>query len=392
MLGAGPAATAVGAAEEAVLIPGATVFKRINPLYPITATTYPNIGKYFHNDDDPQLVKYSQNALDSDRAILDGVQQADIAVRQNDGKVVIIGESMGSMVAWRVAAELANSPDAPRPEDVRVVLIAPPEAGVAEYFKEGTYIPILKYRVSRIAESPYDTTIVIGEYDGWSDPPDRPWNLVSSANALAGIVYVHGPPIFTTDPAVVPDEDITYVPRTDDEHGSITTYFVPTENLPLTQVFRDLGLPDALVDKADRILRPIVDAGYRRHDEPGDPRPYLSEGRIHRNVQGVQQARERWREERWRRESGDAQEPGVNPGQQPHARGDERLDQNDPDLRQSENDPDVQQSKNDPDVQQPKTIETRSSRSTTQTRSREAKEQTGDHPPRSGQHRDGVHN
>ena len=351
LLGTGPVATAVGAAEEAVLIPGATVFKRINPLYPITATTYPDIGKYFHNDDDPQVVKYSQNALASDRAILDGVQQADIAVRQNDGKVVVIGESMGSMVAWRVAAELANSPHVPSTDDVRFVLIAPPEAGVAQYFKEGTYIPILNYRVSRIADSPYDTTIVIGEYDGWSDPPDRPWNLISSANALAGIVYVHGPPIFTTDPAAVPDENITYVPRTDDEHGSIKTYFVPTKNLPLTQVFRDVGVPDALVDMADQVLRPIVDAGYRRHDEPGDPRPYLSDGEIHRNVQSQQLVRERWREE-----SGDAQEPSVNPGLQRQAGGDDRLDQIDPDVQDSKNDPDLQESKNDPDVQESKNV------------------------------------
>ena len=48
MLGTGPVATAVSAAEEAVLIPGATVFKRINPLYPIVATTYPSIGIHFH--------------------------------------------------------------------------------------------------------------------------------------------------------------------------------------------------------------------------------------------------------------------------------------------------------------------------------------------------------
>ena len=59
-------------------------------------------------------------------------------------------------------------------------MIAPPEAGIAEYFKEGTFIPILNYRISRVPESPYPTTIVIGEYDGWADPPDRPWNLVSS--------------------------------------------------------------------------------------------------------------------------------------------------------------------------------------------------------------------
>ncbi len=295
LLASGTLANGVSQAEEAVLIPGATVFKRINPLYPIVATSYPVIGIHLHHDPDPQVVKYSQNALASDKAILDGVEQATAAVRQNDGKVVIIGESMGSMVAWRVAAELANSPDAPRPEDVRVVLIAPPEAGVAEYFKEGTYIPILNYRVSRIAESPYDTTIVIGEYDGWADPPDRPWNLASSANALAGIVYVHGPPIFTADPAGVPPENTTFVPA-NEQHGSITTHFVPTENLPLTQVFRDVGLPDALVDKADQVLRPVVDAGYVRHDQPGDTRPYLYDGEIHRNVQSQQQVREPLRE------------------------------------------------------------------------------------------------
>ncbi|RDH77241.1 alpha/beta fold hydrolase [Mycolicibacterium moriokaense] len=270
-------------AEEAVLIPGATVFKSINPIYPIVAASYPSIGLNFHDDPNPQIVDYSQNALASDRAIQDGVAQALVAVRQNNGDVVIIGESMGSMVAWRTAVELANSPDPPPPEDVRVVLIAPPEAGVAEYFKEGTFIPVLNYRVTRIADLPYDTTVVIGEYDGWSDPPDRPWNLVSSANALAGIVYVHGPPSFTADVSgLTPEVDST---------THVTTYLVPTEHLPLTQVFRDVGVPDALVDQADDVLRPVVDAGYVRHDQPGDTRPYLYDGEIHRNVQSQQQAR-----------------------------------------------------------------------------------------------------
>ncbi len=277
------------AKEQAVLIPGATVFKRINPFYPIVATTYPDIGKHFYDDEaESQVVDYSQNALASNRAIMDGVKQANIAVQDTDGKVVVIGESMGSMVAWRLAEELANSPDPPSTDDLRFVLIAPPDAGVAEYFKEGTFIPILNYRIRRIAESPYDTTIVIGEYDGWADPPDRPWNLVSSANALAGIVYVHGPPIFTTNLAEVPYEKTT--------DGNVTTYFVPTENLPLTQVFRDVGVPDVLVDRADQVLRPIVDAGYVRHDQPGDTRPYLHDGEIHRNVQSHQRVREPLRE------------------------------------------------------------------------------------------------
>ena len=57
-------------------------------------------------------------------------------------------------------------------------------------------------------------------------------------------------------------------------------------------MFRDVGVPDALVDKADQVLRPVIDAGYVRHDQPGDSRPYLYDGEIHRNVQSQQQARE----------------------------------------------------------------------------------------------------
>lgn len=294
LLASGALASGVSQAEEAVLIPGATVFKRINPLYPIVAESYPDIGKNFYDDGaEWQVLDYSQNALAADWAIQDGVKQAKIAVEDADGKVVMIGESMGSMVAWRTAVELAQGPDGPDQEDVRVVLIAPPEAGIAEYFKEGTFIPLLNYRITRIEQSPYDTTIVIGEYDGWADPPDRPWNLFSSANALAGTAYVHGPPSFTADVSNLQPVDVK---PGDDQHGSVTTYLVPTENLPLTQVFRDVGVPDALVDKADDVLRPVVDAGYVRHDEPGDTRPYLYDGEIHRNVQSQQQVREPSRE------------------------------------------------------------------------------------------------
>jgi pimeloyl-ACP methyl ester carboxylesterase len=295
LLGAGTVTSAVSEAEEAVLIPGATVFKRINPLYPILANTfYPVIGINFHDDQNPRVIDYSQNALAADRAILDGVEQT-IAAEEIDGQVVVIGESMGSMVASRVAVELANSgPDAPSTDDIRFVLIAPPEAGIAEYFKEGTFIPLLNYRISRVPESKYHTTIVIGEYDGWADPPDRPWNVVSLANAVMGMAFVHGPPISAADPASVPKANTTV--RTNSLGGTVVTHLVPTENLPLTQPLRLIGIPDKVVDRADRVLRPIVDAGYRRHDAPGDSRPYLADGGIHRNVQSQQLEREQSRE------------------------------------------------------------------------------------------------
>jgi pimeloyl-ACP methyl ester carboxylesterase len=280
--GSAAVASPVAAAEEAVLIPGATVFKQINPIYPIIAGSYRFIGVNFHTDEDPQLVDYSQDPLDSDRALVEGVDQSELAVRAIDHDVVVIGESMGSMVASRLAAELAGSSDPPAREDIRFVLMASPEEGVAKYFKVGTFIPVLNYKISRVAESPYATTVVIGEYDGWADPPDRPWNLVALANSVLGILYVHGPAIWDADPAAVPSENTTV-------DGNVTTHLVPTENLPLAQPFRDFGIHDTVMDNVDRFLRPIVDAGYVRHDQPGDTRPYLSEGTIVRNGQAAQQ-------------------------------------------------------------------------------------------------------
>lgn len=270
LLGTGTVAHAVSD-EEAVLIPGAMPFKYINPFYlPNKLWLYPNIGINFRGDDETQVIDYSQDPLASNWAIRQGVKRATAAVRAIDGKVVVIGESMGSMVAARVAVELADSSHPPSADDVRVILMAPPEAGAARYFKVGTYIPILNYRVSRIPESPYPTTIVIGEYDFWSDPPDRPWNLVSLLNAALGAaLFVHGQTSLA-DPADVPPENITV--EKNSRGALVTTYFVPTKNLPLTQLLRFV-VPGPLVDVLDGVLRPIVDAGYHRHDAPGDPRP-----------------------------------------------------------------------------------------------------------------------
>lgn len=109
----------------------------------------------------------------------------------------------------------------------------------------GTYIPLLNYRVSRVPESPPypPTTVVIGEYDGWADPPDRPWNLISLANSALGLVYVHGPAIWDVDLSDVPPENTTV-------DGTVTTHLVPTEKLPLTRPLRAVGVPpDRVVDR-----------------------------------------------------------------------------------------------------------------------------------------------
>jgi hypothetical protein len=107
------------------------------------------------------------------------------------------------------------------------------------------------------------------EYDGWADFPDRPWNLLSAFNAIAGSGVIPGFPsehnaTITTDLSQVPDSNITTT--TNSAGGTTKTYLVPTPDLPMLRPLRDLGFPAAIVDALNALLKPIVDAGYSRND------------------------------------------------------------------------------------------------------------------------------
>ena len=126
----------------------------------------------------------------------------------------------------------------------------------------------------RAPETPYDTVVVNGEYDGWADFPDRPWNLVSLVNALLGIAYVHGG--YETIPggldlSTVPPANITT--STNSLGGTTTVYLIPTERLPLVQPLRDIGVPEPVVAALEAPLKAMVDAGYVRNDPRSRPSP-----------------------------------------------------------------------------------------------------------------------
>ena len=113
-------------------------------------------------------------------------------------------------------------------------------------------------------DSQYDIVVLKQEYDGVADFPDRPWNLLADANALAGIVYLHFREHDGASYTGIPETGgVTIV---NELHGKTTTYLLPTENLPLTQPLRDLGVPTQAVDALDNVLRPVIDAGYARND------------------------------------------------------------------------------------------------------------------------------
>jgi hypothetical protein len=121
--------------------------------------------------------------------------------------------------------------------------------------------------------SPYDTIVVVGEYDGWADFPNRPWNLLADLNAVAGMAYVHSNSSLS-NPDGVPPQNITVT--TNPTGATTTTYLVPTPTLPLLQPLVQLGVPAPVVSLLNTALKPAVDAGYSRTDAPtGVHAPYL---------------------------------------------------------------------------------------------------------------------
>ena len=171
--------------------------------------------------------------------------------------LVVIGTSQGAMVVQQAEADLNNDPRVS--SDTTFILIADPNLGVGRGLY-GVHIPVLDYTPAALPETRFNTVVVINQYDGFTDPVTRPWNLLTDLNALMGIVYVH-PYAQNADLSTVPVEDITVT--TNDQHGTTTVYHVPTEHLPLTTPLRQLGIPNKIVDRIDSALRPIIDRGYQ---------------------------------------------------------------------------------------------------------------------------------
>jgi diacyltrehalose acyltransferase len=124
---------------------------------------------------------------------------------------------------------------------------------------------VIDYTMPKAVDSQHDNNKVVTTYDGLSDFPDRPDNLVSLANAAAGAALVHTPTAFTS-PGDVPPTNIRA--NVNAKGGTTTTYLIPVDHLPLTFPLRYLGVPSGFVDQIDSVLQPMADAGYARNDNP----------------------------------------------------------------------------------------------------------------------------
>jgi hypothetical protein len=180
--------------------------------------------------------------------------------------VVVFGYSESTAIATQEMVNLDALPadQQPNPADLQFVLVEDlnsPNGGFGERFPSlpGEGLPATP------ADSPYPTDIYNIEYSGSTDFPQYPLNLLADLNAAAGFTDLH--------PFLLPGYLTTFSTSelagavqepTSPDYGGATEYFlIPTQNLPLLDLVRDVpGVGPAMADLIQPDLRVLVDLGY----------------------------------------------------------------------------------------------------------------------------------
>ncbi|MDT5008776.1 MAG: diacyltrehalose acyltransferase, partial [Mycobacterium sp.] len=191
---------------------------------------------------------------------------------RNGGPGTAIGLSEGALVLDAVQARLANDPTAPPPDRLSFATYGDPvarhafgESFLTQMFPVGSVVPALDYTIPAPVESQYDTYQFVSAYDSIADWPDRPDNWMSLANAVAGLATGHTAVAFT-NPRMVPPQNIRATVNS--KGATTTTYLIPEKHLPLVLPFGYLGVSEDTLNQLDAVLKPMVDAGYSRNDDP----------------------------------------------------------------------------------------------------------------------------
>lgn len=143
-----------------------------------------------------------------------------------------------------------------------------PNGGLLSRFP-GLYIPF--FDITANGATPTETAGAAGgvvttddyarQYDFFADYPTNLLNLVSLANAVAGLL-THA------DYLSVGPQDATI----QDQYGDTRFYLIPTKRMPLLAPLSFI-VPSPVLSAIDAPLRVIVEAGYDRTVSPGAPAP-----------------------------------------------------------------------------------------------------------------------
>ena len=113
-----------------------------------------------------------------------------------------------------------------------------------------------------------DTADYTFVHDGWSDFPVYPLNLLATANAIAGIVLLHG--TYPLQQGIAPDAPNVFYQGS---YGDTDYFVITTEIVPLLMPLGQIGVPRPVLLAMDEPLRVLIEIGYEREISPGEPTP-----------------------------------------------------------------------------------------------------------------------
>jgi hypothetical protein len=213
--------------------------------------------------------------LSADQSVEAGAADLEDAIAKHPNEhQVIFGYSQGAGVANVVKRRLAEQyPKGTKAPDIDFVLLGDPNlpnGGLMSRFA-GLHIPILDFSFNgpALTDTEFDTVEISQKYDGFTDFPLYPLNVVADANALLGMIYVHA---YLLDLSL-PAGDPTKSPAYQGTNGDTSYYLFDNPDLPLFGPLRTLGVPEPVIDVFEPFFRVIVEQGYDRSIPAWQPTP-----------------------------------------------------------------------------------------------------------------------
>ncbi|WP_285033720.1 PE-PPE domain-containing protein [Mycolicibacterium sp. lyk4-40-TYG-92] len=227
---------------------------------------------------------------------LDTALTAALPTATPQNPVIIFGYSQGGNIVSREKATLGGLTQAQK-DSLAFVMIGNtnrPNGGLFERLAFLGTVPIwdVTFGLPAPTNTGIKTTDIAFEYDGVSDFPLYPINLLADLNAIAGFWYTHGTylaPNANSDPGEIPDLEYTPAeldaalkdPANQTVYGDTTYITIPTKTLPIVRPFLEFGgfthtsfIVKPIVDLVAPVLRVLIDTGYDRSLSPGVPAPF----------------------------------------------------------------------------------------------------------------------
>jgi diacyltrehalose acyltransferase len=264
---------AVGLADDTALIMGYTETPNPLPSYVsevmslfVSPSTPEFVGQPTYPGYLP-VVQPTEEGADYQQVLTLGASQLNTGINDQiaaGNQVVVFGYSESTSIATQ---EMINEAALPAdqqfdPADLQFILVEDlnnPDGGFLERlpFLAGTDFPATP------ADTPYDTAIYTVEYSGSSDFPEYPSDLLADENAAAGFVDLH-PLLLPGWPTSFDSSSLAGAvlePTSLGYDGNTEYFMVPTQDLPMLDLTRDLG-GNAYADLIQPDMRVIIDEGY----------------------------------------------------------------------------------------------------------------------------------